>query len=126
MEFPEDLKYVDSHEYLRIKGGAVTVGITAYAVDQLGDIVFVELPEEGTEFKLGDKFGTVESVKAVEDLIAPVSGRISSVNTSVVDEPAGIGDDPYGDGWLVKIELSDSEELDETLTSEEYRDQIGA
>ncbi|MGA7954688.1 MAG: glycine cleavage system protein GcvH [Gloeobacterales cyanobacterium] len=125
MEFPEDLKYVDSHEYLRVKGSAVTVGITAYAVDQLGDIVFVELPEEGSEFKQGDKLGTVESVKAVEDLIAPVSGRVTSINTEVVDEPSAIGDDPYGDGWLVKIELSDNEELDELLTSEEYREQIG-
>jgi glycine cleavage system H protein len=126
MDFPKDLKYVDSHEYLRVEGNEVTLGITAYAVDQLGDIVFVQLPEEGSELKRGETFGSVESVKAVEDLYAPVTGKVLAVNSAVMDDPATIGDDPYGDGWLLKILVTELEELEETLTAEEYADQVGA
>ncbi|WP_287128249.1 glycine cleavage system protein GcvH [Candidatus Cyanaurora vandensis] len=125
MDFPKDLKYVDSHEYLRVEGDQVTIGITAYAVDQLGDIVFVQLPEEGSELKKGESFGSVESVKAVEDLYAPLTGRIVAVNTAVMDDPATLGDDPYENGWLLKVTLTDASELDDTLTVEEYCEQIG-
>lgn len=124
LEYPEDLKYVDSHEYLRIEGDTVVVGVTSYAVDQLGDIVFVSLPEEGEQLRRGDSFGSIESVKAVEELYAPVSGTILSVNSAAVDDPAQIGEDPYGDGWLLKIRLSELEEMSETLTAEEYRSRI--
>ncbi len=124
MDFPEHLKYVDSHEYLRIEETEVTIGITAFAVDQLGDIVFVQLPEEGTEIKKGDIFGSVESVKAVEDLYAPLSGSIIAVNNTVVNDPASIADDPYENGWLIKILLADPDELEETLSAEEYRELI--
>ncbi|MBC8123381.1 MAG: glycine cleavage system protein GcvH [Gemmatimonadaceae bacterium] len=124
LEYPEDLKYVDSHEYLRIEGDTVVVGVTSYAVDQLGDIVFVSLPEEGEQLKQGDSFGSIESVKAVEELYAPVSGTILSVNSAAVDDPAQIGEDPYGDGWLIKIRLSEVEEMSETLSAEEYRGRI--
>ncbi len=120
LDYPAHLKYVDSHEYLRIEDDIATLGITAYAVDQLGDIVFVGLPEEGSELVKGDTFGSVESVKAVEDLYAPLSGEVIAVNSAVVDSPESIADDPYGDGWLLKVRISDPEDLDDTLTAEAY------
>ncbi len=126
-EYPETLKYLDSHEYARADEdeGIVTVGITAFAIDQLGDIVFLELPEIGDSLEKGEKFGTVESVKAVEELKSPVSGEVLERNEALIEAPEQIGDDPYGDGWLVKIRASDLEELDDTLTAEEYKDQVG-
>lgn len=126
MDFPKDLKYVDTHEYLRVEGDEVTLGITAYAVEQLGDIVFVQLPAEGDEMKKGESFGSVESVKAVEELYAPLSGRVLAVNTAVVDDPAAIADDPYENGWLLKVQMSLPDELDDTLTAEEYAESLGA
>ncbi|MBE9159510.1 glycine cleavage system protein GcvH [Nodosilinea sp. LEGE 06152] len=126
-EYPETLKYLDSHEYARADEdeGIVTVGITAFAIDQLGDIVFLELPEIGDSLEKGEKFGTVESVKAVEELKSPVSGEVLERNEALIEAPEQIGDDPYGDGWLVKVKASDLEELDDTLTAEEYKDQVG-
>ncbi|WP_017302102.1 glycine cleavage system protein GcvH [Nodosilinea nodulosa] len=126
-EYPETLKYLDSHEYARVDEDEdiVTVGITAFAIDQLGDIVFLELPEIGDSLEKGEKFGTVESVKAVEELKSPVSGEVLERNEALIEAPEQIGDDPYGDGWLVKIKASDLEELDDTLTAEEYKDQVG-
>ncbi|MBE9111830.1 glycine cleavage system protein GcvH [Nodosilinea sp. LEGE 07298] len=126
-EYPETLKYLDSHEYARADEdeGMVTVGITAFAIDQLGDIVFLELPEIGDSLEKGEKFGTVESVKAVEELKSPVSGEVLERNEALIEAPEQIGDDPYGDGWLVKIKASDLEELDDTLTADEYKDQVG-
>ncbi|AGY56776.1 glycine cleavage system protein GcvH [Gloeobacter kilaueensis] len=124
LEYPDELRYLDSHEYLRVEGDTVVVGVTAYAVDQLGDIVYVALPEEGDRIGRGDSLGSIESVKAVEELYAPVSGTVLSVNTVAIEDPALIGSDPYGDGWLVKIRLSDSDELNETLSAEEYRERI--
>ncbi|WP_218082609.1 glycine cleavage system protein GcvH [Anthocerotibacter panamensis] len=126
MDFPKDLKYVDSHEYLKVEGDEVTIGITAFAVEQLGDIVFVQLPEEGAELKKGEAFGSVESVKAVEELYAPLSGKVLAINAAVVEDPATIADDPYGDGWLLRITLAEPEDLEDTLTAEEYTEQIGA
>jgi glycine cleavage system H protein len=124
LEYPEDLKYLDSHEYLRVEGDTVVVGVTSYAVDQLGDIVFVALPEQGDVLSRGDSFGSIESVKAVEELYAPISGKVLAVNTKVVDDPTIIGADPYGDGWLLKISLTDAEELEDTISAEEYKDRI--
>ncbi len=126
-EYPEDLQYLDSHEYARVDEdeGIVTVGITAFAIDQLGDIVFLELPEVGDGVEKGEKFGTVESVKAVEELKAPVSGEVLERNEALIEAPEQIGDDPYGDGWLVKVKVANLEELDDTLTAEEYKDQVG-
>jgi glycine cleavage system H protein len=126
-EYPEALKYLDSHEYARVDEdeGIVTVGITAFAIDQLGDIVFLELPEIGDSVEKGEKFGTVESVKAVEELKAPISGEVLERNEALIEAPEQIGDDPYGDGWLVKVKATDLDDLDDTLTADEYKDQVG-
>ncbi len=124
-DYPEDLKYLDSHEYVRLDGEIATIGITAFAIDQLGDIVFMELPEVGDAVAAGDRFGTVESVKAVEDINSPVSGTVIERNDSLIDTPEGLAEDPYGEGWLVKIRLDDPDkELDNVLTAAEYQAQV--
>ncbi len=124
-EYPADLKYLDSHEYARIDGDIATIGITAFAVDQLGDIVFVELPEEGETVTQLETFGNVESVKAVEELVAPVSGVVIEQNTDILDSPETIAESPYEDGWFLKVKLSDSP-LDESafLSAEDYSSQV--
>lgn len=125
-EYPDNLKYLDSHEYARIDDDDVAViGITAFAVDQLGDIVFLELPDVGDLVEKGEKFGTVESVKAVEDLKAPVSGAVVARNDDLLDVPEQLADDPYGDGWLVKVKMDNPEDLDDAMTADEYKDQLG-
>lgn len=124
LEYPEDLKYLDTHEYARLDGDLATIGITAFAVDQLGDIVFLELPEIGDTVEKGEKFGTIESVKAVEDLNSPITGTVVEVNTPLVDAPEQIADDPYSQGWLLKVRIEDASELDDTLSAEEYREQV--
>ena len=126
LEFPDDLKYLDTHEYARIDEDAsvVTVGISAFALDQLGDIVFLELPEIGDTVEKGETFGTVESVKAVEDLKSPVTGDVLERNDVLIDAPEQIADDPYGDAWLIKIQAEDLEDLDDAMSAEEYRDQL--
>ena len=121
MNFPEDLKYTREHEWARVKGTRVTVGITDFAQDQLGDVVFVELPSVGDEVKKGEAFGVVESTKAVSDLFAPVSGKVVEVNDPLVDAPETINEEPYEDGWLVVIEASDARELGELLDGAAYR-----
>jgi glycine cleavage system H protein len=124
-EYPADLNYLDSHEYARIDGDIATIGITAFAVDQLGDIVFVELPEEGDTITQLETFGNVESVKAVEELVAPVSGIVLEQNTAILDSPEAIAEDPYGEGWFLKIKLSDTD-IDESafLSAEEYASRV--
>jgi len=122
--YPDDLKYLDSHEYTRLEGEIATIGITAFAVDQLGDIVFLELPEVGDALEKGEKFGTVESVKAVEDLNAPVTGTVIDRNDPVMDAPETLGEDPYGEGWLLKVRVNDFAELDDALSADEYRQQV--
>ena len=124
LEYPDDLKNLDSHEYARLDGEIATIGITAFAVDQLGDIVFLELPDIGDAVEKGEKFGTIESVKAVEDLNAPITGTVVEVNTPLIDAPEQIGDDPYGEGWLLKVRVDDPGELDDALSASEYRDQV--
>ena len=123
-EYPEDLKYLDTHEYVRLDGEIATLGITAFAVDQLGDIVFLELPEIGDALEKGESFGSIESVKAVEDLNAAVSGTVIERNDAIVDSPEAIADDPYGEGWLVKVRLDDPDEPIEAMSAEEYRAQV--
>lgn len=124
-EYPEDLKYMDTHEYARLDGEIATIGITAFAVDQLGDIVFLELPDIGTALEKGEAFGTVESVKAVEELKAPVTGTVVDRNDALIDAPEQLADDPYGEAWLVKVRLDQiDDEMEDALTAEEYRAQV--
>ncbi len=118
MEFPSDLKYLNSHEYVRIDGDIVTIGITAFAIDQLGDIVFLELPEVGASLTKGDTFGTIESVKAVEDLYAAASGEVLECNEDILDSPEKLAEDPYVAGWLLKIKLDG--EIEGTMSAEAY------
>jgi glycine cleavage system H protein len=121
LEYPDDLKYLDTHEYARLDGEIATIGITAFAIDQLGDIVFLELPDVGEAIAKGENFGTVESVKAVEDLKAPLSGTVVERNDALIETPELLADDPYGEAWMLKIRIDDSDELDEAMTSDEYR-----
>ena len=122
LEYPDDLKYRDSHEYVRLDGEIATIGISAFALDQLGDIVFLELSEVGDALESGESCGTIESVKAVEDLYPPVEGTIIDRNEAVIEAPETIAEDPYGEGWLLKVRLTNpDDELENTLTSDEYR-----
>ena len=124
MEFPEELKYTEDHEWVMVEGDLVVVGITDFAQDSLGDVVFVELPEVGAEVTAGKAFGVVESVKAVSDIYAPVSGTVEEVNEELPDAPEVINTSPYGDGWLIKIRMSDPGELDELMDAPAYQDHI--
>ena len=117
MSVPEELQYTRSHEWVRREGDVATVGITDHAQDELGDVVFVELPETGATFDVGEAFGTVESVKAVSDLNAPVGGEVVEVNGALEDAPEKINEDPYGDGWILKLRASGEGDL---LSAEEY------
>ena len=119
---PEDNKYAKSHEYVHVEGNVGTVGITDYAQKELGDVVFVELPQVGTQLEAGDELGSIESVKAVSELFAPVSGEVVEVNSDLVSEPGRLNKDPYEDGWLVKVRLSDPGEADSLLDVSAYRD----
>jgi glycine cleavage system H protein len=114
---PEDLQYTKSHEWVRTQDDTVTIGITDHAQEELGDVVFVELPDVGATIAAGDSFGTVESVKAVSDLYTPVGGEVVEVNSSLEDAPEKINDDPYGEGWIVKLGTSEVADL---LSPEEY------
>ena len=125
MSVPEDLQYTKSHEWLRREGDTATVGITDHAQDELGDVVFVELPEQGATFKAGDAFGTVESVKAVSDLYAPVGGEVVEVNSALQDTPEKINEDPYGDGWIVKLRASGEGDLLSAGEYEQFIEQEG-
>lgn len=125
MNIPADLKYTPEHEWLRDNGdGTVTVGITDFAQGELGDIVFVEIEDVGTEVNKDETFGNVEAVKTVSELFAPVSGEIVEINESLEDAPEQVNDDPYGDGWMVKIKLSDSADLDSLLDKAAYEEII--
>ncbi|MDP4125888.1 MAG: glycine cleavage system protein GcvH [Bacillota bacterium] len=117
---PVDLKYSKEHEYARVDGNIVTFGITDHAQESLGDVVFVELPDEGATVTAGKSYGTVESVKAVSDIIASVSGKVVEVNTQVMDSPDLLNSDPYGEGWLIKVEADDLTALDSMMSAGEY------
>lgn len=123
-EYPEELRYLDSHEYVRVEGDTATIGITAFAIDQLGDIVFVELPEVGDTLTQGETFGSVESVKAVEDLYSPISGTVLESNAAIADTPEKLSEDPYGMAWLLKVQLSGAPDLSGTMSAADYRDRV--
>lgn len=120
MSTPEDNRYAKSHEYVHLEGDIGTVGITDYAQKELGDVVFVELPQVGSELEAGDELGSIESVKAVSELFSPVSGEVVEINEALAENPALINTDPYGDGWMIRIKVSDATEVDELMTAEEY------
>jgi glycine cleavage system H protein len=121
MNIPDDLKYTKDHEWARSKGTKVLVGITDFAQDQLGDVVFVELPSVGDEVKRGESFGVVESTKAVSELFAPISGKVVEVNDPLVEAPENINEDPYEEGWMIAIEPSDPRELADLLDAKAYQ-----
>lgn len=123
-DYPDTLRYTDTHEYVGLEGNTAIVGITAFAIDQLGDIVFLELPEVGTDVVKGDKFGTIESVKAVEDLKSPVTGKIVEINAAMVDAPENLANDPYIEGWLMKVEVPDAIEFDAVMSATTYREMV--
>jgi glycine cleavage system H protein len=121
MKFPEDLLYTESHEWVKDEGNQVTGGLTDYAQSQLKDIVYVDMPEVGSEFKKGDSLGVVESVKTVADVYSPITGRVIEGNFTLKDHPQFVNEDPYGKGWLVKMEIQDREELKELLSARDYK-----
>ena len=121
---PESLKYTKEHEWTRIAGNKATIGITSFAKDQLGDVVYLELPEVGAQIVRGEPFGVVESTKAVSELFAPLSGKVTKVNKELVDAPEGINDDPYEKGWMIEIELSQPQELSELLSAAQYQELV--
>jgi glycine cleavage system H protein len=123
-DVPDDRRYLESHEWAHEQDGTVRVGISDFAQDELGDVVFVELPAEGDEVTKDEQFGVIESIKAVSDLYAPVSGTVTAVNERLVDEPELVNDDPFGDGWMLELDPADDSELDELLSAEAYEQQI--
>lgn len=124
MELPEDLKYTREHEWLSIEDQVVTVGITDHAQEQLGEVVFVELPAAGDKVERSEPFGVVESTKAVSDIYAPVSGEVAEVNDDLPDSPELVNEDPYGDGWMVKLTIGDESDLEDLMTADEYREYV--
>ena len=125
MEFPKDLKYTKDHEWIRVDGGTGVVGITEYAQGELGDVVFVELPGVGANLQQGKQFGTIEAVKTVSDLFAPVSGEVIEVNEALKDSPEVVNKDPYAGGWMVKVKISNAAELDSLLDAAKYQEMVG-
>ena len=122
-EVPDDRRYLESHEWITTDG-PTRVGITEFAQDELGDVVFVELPDVGDRVEADDAFGVIESIKAVSDLYAPASGEVSAVNEALYDQPELVNDDPFGDGWMLEVDLDDDAALDDLLSPEDYREQI--
>lgn len=121
---PEDLLYTEEHEYVKREGDEVVVGITDYAQNELSDIVFVELPEPGSSFDKMEAFGTIEAVKAVSDLYSPVAGEVVAINEKLEDDPAIVNRDPYGEGWMIRLKLRDSADLEDLLDAGAYKDVI--
>jgi glycine cleavage system H protein len=126
VSYPTDRKYSDEHEWIRVDGNIGTIGITAYAAEQVGDIVFVDLPSEGDKFDAGQPFGVIESVKAVSELFCPVSGTVTEVNSDLTSAPEGIASDPHEAGWLIKVELSDPAQVDALKDAAAYQAMIDA
>src|ERR1700682_1864844 len=124
--YPESLKYTKEHEWARVSGNVATVGITAYAKDQLGDVVYLELPEPGAAVKKGEPFGVVESTKAVSELFAPISGKVLKVNKALVDAPEIINDDPHEKGWMVEAEMSNPADANELLSAKQYEELVAS
>jgi glycine cleavage system H protein len=124
LNLPEDVRYTDDHEWAKKNGDVVRMGISDYAQDQLGDIVFVELPEVGSTFDKGEEFGTVESVKAVSELYMPMGGEVTAINEALVDEPERVNNDPYSGGWMMEIKANDSAELDALKSKADYLEML--
>ncbi len=125
MNFPNDLKYTDDHEWVKVEGAIATIGVTEHAAGELGDVVYVDIPDDIEEVAKGDSFGTIEAVKTVADMFAPVSGKIAGINTELNDAPEEVNNDPYGAGWMVKIEMTDTAELDGLMDADAYKESVG-
>lgn len=125
MNIPENLKYTEDHEWIEVEGDVAVVGITEYAQEQLGDVVFVEIETEGESIEKGDAFGTIEAVKTVSDLFMPIAGEVTEVNPKLEETPEIVNQDPFGDGWMVKIKMSNPDDANELLSADEYKDTIG-
>jgi glycine cleavage system H protein len=125
METPEELRYTEEHEWIRMEGSVAVVGITDYAQGELGDVVFVELPEVGAEYQKMDAFGTIEAVKAVSELFSPLAGEIVDVNTDLDDNPGLVNEDPYGTGWMIKLRIADQSALNQLLSAAHYAEHVG-
>ena len=123
-DYSDSLKYTKEHEWARIAGNKATVGITIFAKDQLGDVVYLELPEAGAQIVRGEPFGVVESTKAVSELFAPLTGKVTKVNKDLVDAPEGINDDPHEKGWMIEIELTSPQEVSELLSAAQYQELV--
>lgn len=126
MNFPSELKYTKDHEWIRIEGNTAIIGITEFAQRELGDIVYVDINTVGKEVTQEEVFGTVEAVKTVSDLFMPITGTVSQVNDKLDANPELVNQDPYGDGWMVKVEISDASQVDSLLSADDYKAQIGA
>jgi glycine cleavage system H protein len=126
MNIPSNLRYTKDHEWLKADGNIATIGITDFAQGELGDIVFIDIGSEGKTLAAGEIFGTIEAVKTVSDLFMPVGGKVTEVNTNLDKNPDSVNKDPYGNGWMIRLELSDASEVDSLLSAEEYKKQIGA
>jgi glycine cleavage system H protein len=125
MNVPGELKYTKDHEWIRVEGDTVTIGITEFAQGELGDIVYVEVETEGETLNKDEVFGTVEAVKTVSDLFMPISGEVTAFNEAIESNPESVNNDPYGDGWMIKVAVSDASELDTLLTADQYKELIG-
>ena len=123
---PENLRYTKDHEWIRVDGDTGAIGITDHAQEELGDIVFVELPKVGTQFEQSASFGSVESVKAVSDIYSPVAGQVTEINTVLSETPEKVNEDPYGQGWLMKIKLTNADQVNKLMTAAEYTTYVGA
>ena len=126
MNIPEELRYTEEHEWVKLNGNVATVGITDFAQSELGDIVYLEIDTLDSEINSNDVFGTVEAVKTVSDLFMPVNGKVIEVNSSLEDNPEVVNNDPYGEGWIIKIEVSNPSDIDTLMSSEEYKNLIGS
>jgi glycine cleavage system H protein len=124
MKTPADNKYAKSHEYVNVEGDIATIGITDYAQKELGDVVFVELPQVGTQLEANEELGSIESVKAVSELFAPVSGEVLEVNEDLAEKPELVNTDPWGDGWMIKVKMSNPDDLEELMSAEEYEEYV--
>ncbi|HKB86419.1 MAG TPA: glycine cleavage system protein GcvH [Ignavibacteriaceae bacterium] len=125
MNFPENLKYTNDHEWIKVEGNNGIIGVTEYAQGELGDVVFVDIDPNITEIKKGESFGTIEAVKTVSDMYAPCSGKVLELNKELTDNPEFINNDPYGKGWMIKIEINDVSELNDLLDDKAYKSLIG-